>query len=117
MKVPHPLAERDKEPPDAVTVAPGESYPVEDGVADLPEDVAEVVAERWADHYGVVDTTDPDGTLPFNPADHTNDEVAERVADIDDPAVLTALKNLEEEQQNREGATDAIEERIAELED
>lgn len=126
MKVTHPLAERETEPPDAVAVAPGESYPVEDGAADLPDDFAEDVAKRWADHYGetaarllgeVIDADDADGTPPFNPGDHTNDEVAERVADIDDTEVLTALKNLEEQQQDRTGATDAIEERLTELED
>lgn len=56
------------------------------------------------------------GTLPFNPADHTNDEIADCVADIDDPATLRALLNLEEEQKDRSGATDAIEERLDELE-
>ncbi|WP_147435155.1 hypothetical protein [Haloarcula sp. Atlit-120R] len=56
------------------------------------------------------------GTLPFNPADLTNDEVADRAADIDDPATLRALLNLEEEQKDRSGATDAIEERLGELE-
>ena len=126
MQVTHPLAERETEPPDAVTVAPGESYDIVDGAVDVPDDVAEAVAERWAEHYGVnaapllagdVDLEDADGTLPFNPGDHTNDEVAERVADIDDPATLEALTRLEEQQQDRAGATDAIAERLDELEE
>ena len=122
MKVTHPLADRETSPPDAVTVAPGESYDVVDGAADVPEDVA----DRWADHYGVdaapllagdVDTEGPDGTLPFDPGNHTNDEVAERVADVDDPDTLEALKSLEEQQQDRAGATDAITDRLDELEE
>jgi len=125
MQVTHPLAERDTAPPDGVTIAPGESYDVVDGAVDVPEDVAEAVAERWAEHYGVdaaplravdVDLEDADGMLPFNPGDHTNDEVAERVADIDDWATLEALKNLEEQQQDRAGATDAIADRLDGLE-
>ena len=125
MKVTHPLADRETAPPHAVAVAPGESYPVEDGVADLPDDVAKDVPQRWADHYGetaaqllgeVIDVDDADGTLPFNPGEHTNDEVADRVTDIDDAEVLTALKNLEEQQQDRAGATAAINDRLDELE-
>jgi len=111
MKVTHPLADRETEPPDAVAVAPGESYPVEDGVADLPDDVAKDVAKRWADHYG-----ETEYGLPFDPSAHTNDEVAERVADIDEVEVLTALMNLEEQQQDRDGATSAISDRLDELE-
>lgn len=126
MKLTHPLADRETEPPDAVTVAPGESYNVVDGAVDVPEDVAEDVADRWADRYGVdaapllagdVGPEDADGTLPFDPGNYTNDEVAERVADIDDPDTLEALKNLEEQQQDRAGATDAIADRLDELEE
>jgi hypothetical protein len=62
-----------------------------------------------------IDASEGD-TLPFNPEEHTNDEVAERVADIDDVETLIALRNLEEEQQDRAGATDAIEDRIDDLE-
>jgi len=56
------------------------------------------------------------GTLPFNPEDHTNDEVAEKVADIDEPAALRALLSLEAEQKDRDGATEAIQDRLDELE-
>ncbi|MEA5387119.1 hypothetical protein VB779_08660 [Haloarculaceae archaeon H-GB11] len=54
--------------------------------------------------------------LPFNPEEHTNDEVADKVADIDDVETLQALRNLEEDQQDRTGATDAIDDRLDELE-
>lgn len=56
------------------------------------------------------------GTLPFNPEDHTNSEIEDRVAEIDDVETLRALRNLEAEQEDRTGATDAIEDRIDELE-
>jgi hypothetical protein len=57
------------------------------------------------------------GTLPFNPEAHTNDELAERVAEIDDTATLVALRNLEAEQKDRAGAKEAIDARLNELED
>ncbi|WP_137288632.1 hypothetical protein [Natronorubrum halophilum] len=57
------------------------------------------------------------GTLPFNPEEHTNDEIAERVAEIDDEATLIALRNLEEDQKDRDGAKNAIDSRLDELEE
>jgi hypothetical protein len=101
-------------------------------VKDVDDDLADYLAEH--DDFDVVDEDDEvegsaetdlapapdlDGeaeTLPFNPADHTNDEVAEKVATIDDKATLVALRRLEEEQQDRTGATDAITNRLDELE-
>ncbi|SFS62982.1 hypothetical protein [Halostagnicola kamekurae] len=69
---------------------------------------------------GSDDIDEPDDeseTLPFNPEEHTNDEIAERVKDVDDAAALEALRNLEEEQKDRDGAKDAIDARMDELED
>jgi hypothetical protein len=69
------------------------------------------------------DTPAPDevdgesGQLPFNPEAHTNAEIEQRVADIDDPAALRALRNLEAEQKDRTGATEAIDARLDELEE
>jgi len=57
----------------------------------------------------------PSGTLPFNPEDHTNAEIEERAADIDDPEAVRALRNVEAEQKNRDGAADALGERLDEL--
>ncbi|WP_226041572.1 hypothetical protein [Natrinema sp. DC36] len=57
------------------------------------------------------------GTLPFNPEEHTNDEIEERVAEIDDEAALVALRSLEEEQKDRDGAKDAIDSRLDDLEE
>lgn len=54
-------------------------------------------------------------SLPFNPADCTNDEVAENVADVDDEEALRALLNLEQEQKDRDGATEAIQDRLDEV--
>ena len=57
----------------------------------------------------------PSGTLPFNPEDHTNAEIEERAADIDDPEAVRALRNVEAEQKNRDGALDVFGERLDEL--
>lgn len=64
-----------------------------------------------------LELTEHDGTLPFSPEEHTNDEIADRVADIDDRATLIALRRLEQEQKDRTGATDAIQSRLGELEE
>lgn len=45
----------------------------------------------------------------------TNDEVAEYVADQDDPRVLEAMLEDEQAGDDREGATSAIEDRLAEV--
>ena len=58
----------------------------------------------------------PEDELPFDPADYTNDEVAEEVEDVDDAAELEALLEAEQEDQDRSGATDAIESRLEEVE-
>jgi len=55
------------------------------------------------------------GTLPFNPEGHTNSEIEERVAEIDDEATLVALRDLEEEQRDRKGAKGAIDDRLNEI--
>jgi hypothetical protein len=81
--------------------------PEEDGDEETDEASAEDVNELESES----------GTLPFNPENQTNSEIEERVAEIDDVATLRALLNLEEEQKDREGATDAIEARIHELEE
>lgn len=54
-------------------------------------------------------------TLPFNPEAHTNDEIEDRVQDVDDESVLRALLNIEQEQKDRAGATDAIQNRLDDL--
>lgn len=53
MEVTHPLANRDTSPPEAVSVAPGESYDVVDGVVDVPDAAAERLADVWAARYDV----------------------------------------------------------------
>jgi len=112
------------------TIRNGPTFEDEGDEADVDEETAERLTAR--PDFEVVDTDDdtvreedgpPDetagdsGTLPFNPADHTNDEIAEKVAEIDGEAALVALRNLEAEQKDRTGATDAIDDRLDELED
>jgi len=102
------------------------------GVYDVPEEVVEDyldhrsgawerVEEDGDEETNEASAEDVDelkgesGTLPFNPESQTNSEIKERVAEIDDVATLWTLLNLEKEQKDREGATDAIEARIDEL--
>jgi hypothetical protein len=106
------------------------------GVYDVPEEAVEDYLDHrsgaWErveedDEQDSSQETDADvseleaegesGTLPFNPEDHTNSGIKERVAEIDDVATLKALRNLEEEQKDRSGAKDAIDDRLAELEE
>jgi hypothetical protein len=53
--------------------------------------------------------------VSFDPSDHTNDEIAELVEDIDNADELPAIRELEKHDQNRSGALDAIDERLDEL--
>ena len=73
------------------------------------------------DAYGdAADVDDLDGesaTLPFNPEAKTIAEIEDEIADIDDAAAVRALKNLEAEQQDRSGAEDVFDDRLAELAD
>jgi len=54
--------------------------------------------------------------LPFSPESHTVAEIEERIAEIEDPDTLRALRNLEQEQKNRETATAAIEGQLSDME-
>lgn len=57
-----------------------------------------------------------EGKLPFNPESKNIDDIEERIAEIDDVETLKALRNIEEEQKDRTGATDALTARINDLE-
>ncbi|OYR79333.1 hypothetical protein DJ84_18435 [Halorubrum ezzemoulense] len=57
------------------------------------------------------------GTLPFNPDAKTIAGIETEIADIDDVTAVRALKNLEAEQQDRSGAEDVFDDRLAELEE
>jgi hypothetical protein len=63
-----------------------------------------------------LDTSEAEA-LPFNPESHTIDELEAKLDDVDDEAALKALRNLEAEQKDRDGATEAIDDRLDELED
>lgn len=55
------------------------------------------------------------GTLPFNPESNTIDEIEEKIEGVDDAAAIEAVLNLERDQKDRDGATDAIEARLEEV--
>jgi len=102
---------------------PGDEAGVSKSLADhlLDRDDFEVVddgseALKEDDSPDSDDADGESGTLPFNPENHTNDEIAERASNIDDEAALNALLNLEVEQKDRNGAKDAIDDRLNELE-
>lgn len=92
----------------------------EDDTEQPANDAGSEDSNASADDGDTETTSEPDGeggTLPFNPEEHTNAEIEERIADIDDVETVRALKNLEEEQQDRSGATDAFDDRLTELEE
>ena len=103
---------------------PGDERTVDDELAEYlaDRDGFEVIGDAGDDDVHEedgppdLDAVDGEPTLPFSPENHTNDEVAEKVADIDEPAALRALLNLEAEQKDRDGATEAIQNRLDELE-
>jgi len=70
-----------------------------------------------SDDVDVEDLDGESGTLPLNPEDYTIDDLETEVADIEDPAAVRALKNLEAEQEDRSGAEDVFDDRLAELEE
>lgn len=82
---------------------------------------SEAELNAFSDRLEPVDDSPDDEEDPppeetsFDPADYTNDEVEEEVADIDDEEQLRALLELEQEQRDRSGAIDAIEERLEEV--
>lgn len=75
----------------------------------------EAELESFSDRLEAVDEDDESGTLPFNPESNTNDEVAEKVEDIEEESTLRALLNLERQQKDRTGAIEAIEARLDEV--
>jgi hypothetical protein len=103
---------------DTATVDDGDAAHFDDH--DDFERVSEGESGGSDDEDGAAERDLPDGasgTLPFNPEDHTNDEIEERAADIDDPEAVRALRNLEAEQKNRNGALDALDSRVDDLTD
>jgi len=101
----------------------GDELEVHEGALESHPRTLERVDEGGQDDSDGVDETHAEaaageeGTLPFNPESHTNDELAEQVAEIEDTATLVALRNLETEQKDRTGAKEAIDERLDDLED
>jgi hypothetical protein len=69
---------------------------------------------------GGADTTDDGGdeiVVDPGPSELTVDELRDRIADVDDVDLLGAIKDAEEEGKNRETAIDALDERLATLEE
>ena len=117
MKLTHPLADRDASVPGRVTVNPGQHFDVdEDGTVDVPEDIAEQLQAAWQRRYGVGEETD-EGDLPVDPSEHNVDELPEKLESVDDVEVLEAIRDIEAADKDRDGAYDAIDDRIADLQE
>lgn len=71
--------------------------------------------ERLEDEPDPDDADGESGTLPFDPSNYTIPELEEQLAEIEVRDELIAVGNLESEQQDREGALEAIEDRIEQL--
>lgn len=62
------------------------------------------------------DTTENEIEVDPDPSELTVDELRDRIVDVDDAALLGAIKDAEKEGKNRETAIDALDERLADLE-
>ena len=93
-------------------VAPGDVVELTEHVGE-PQKEMRRVAESDDDSPDEGVTTDD---LDPHPGDLTVPEVEERVADVEDGALLETILEVETVGKNRTGAKDAIEARIAELE-
>jgi len=78
---------------------------------DEPSDAGAKAGDDTPDEGVTTDDLDP------HPSDLTVPEVEERVADVEDAALLETILEVETAGKNRTGAKDAIEARIAELEE
>ena len=86
-----------------------------DDIEEASQEGVEEDADETLDQFQeALEDGDPE-PLPFNPEELTNSEIEEEVAEIDDEETLVALRNLEQDQQDRKGATDAIEARLEEV--
>lgn len=94
------------------TIKPGETFePTESELRAFGNQIEEV-----DDDPVPADLDGETGTLPLNPKGYTIPELEEELTDVDDREELIAVGNLESEQQDRDGALEAVEARIAELE-
>ncbi|AXR80791.1 hypothetical protein [Natrarchaeobaculum sulfurireducens] len=80
--------------------------------------------KHFSDRIEVVEDADPDesdkadetNAAPIDPSEYTIGELENELADVDDRDALIAVGKLESEQQDRDGALEAVEDRIAEIE-
>lgn len=92
-----------------------------DDGADDAEDPDDL--RRWKEGFSGkydpddIDDTVESGPLPFNPDAKSVPEIRDALQDVDDPAAVRALANIEAEQQARSTAEDAFEGRLTELKD
>jgi hypothetical protein len=89
---------------------------------DVDED--ETDATGGGDESGDIQETDDGGAdtvtvddLDPHPSDLTVDELEERIADVDDVALLDAIRNAETDAENRTTAIEPIDARLNELEE
>ncbi|MFC6766009.1 hypothetical protein [Natrinema soli] len=112
---------------DSITVRVVRNQFWHDGEARTPDsDPFEVEESVAADHPRTLERVDDGGDVDggsdeadgtsADPGEHTIDELEAKLEDVDDPEVLRELVNLERSQKNRDGALDAIEARLDELE-
>ena len=100
---------------DSETSEETDSSDDQDAAEPADEEEDEAAADETDEDDSEPEIEGESGTPSFNPENHTNSEIEERVADIDDEAALVALRNLEEEQQDRKGAKGAIDDRLNEI--
>lgn len=114
MQVSHPLAgEGDGVPPASVDVN-GTHVPVDDGVFAVDD---ESWLQRFADRYDTTpdelvceeDDEPDDDTLPWDPGNHTVDEVREHAESIDGDDVVATLEAYREAEANGKDRTTALE--------
>ncbi|WP_455448305.1 hypothetical protein [Natrinema thermotolerans] len=98
-------------------IDPGEELPddIAEQVADAhPHDVEEIDGEGDAESFEERIDTVRDA-VTFDPADHTIDEIADLVEDVDSAEELEGIRELEKHEKDRSGALDVIDERLDEL--
>lgn len=90
---------------------------VEAGEEFEPDDVE---IDAFGDRLELVDETEDEEpeaeSVSFHPSDNTINELEEHIEDVDDLSELEALRAIEEQNDNRAGAKQIIDERIDELE-
>jgi hypothetical protein len=121
MELTHPLADRDAPTPAAVTAPDGQTYPVaDDGTVDVPDAVADALRATWAERWGAPREEDgpPDASASaLDPGGLTVTKLRAALSDFDDADLVREMRDAEAANKNRTTALEAIDARLAELED